>query len=445
MNPGFAPLRRLARSARRVGTFGSDVAHGWLADASWLATSSARPAPAHVPDAAPRYDHALAHVSNSARLLAWAAHRRRLNAATLARPFEADATRRWLFLSVDDPICRSQVFPFFYYRPELRERFGVHMRELPLAQFEAAPERAPANADTVCIQTWFDRSPESLRTLLRQVREHNPNARIVYLDWFAPTDLRLAETLHGEVDLYIKKHAFRERAHYGAATLGDTNLMDYYGRRYGLPHEPRLFHVPPGFFDRLLVGPSFATADYMLPVFLLGRPDARPRPIDLHARISAKGTPWYSRMRGEALEALHALQGVKLLSQPGVGRRAYLRELAASKLCFSPFGYGEVCWRDYEAAMCGSLLLKPDMSHVETYPDIFRAGETYVPLRWDLSDLQEKVRYYLARPQERARIATNAFETLQRYFREQRFLDHMHVIIEHVDSAHGQRVAFALA
>jgi spore maturation protein CgeB len=110
---------------------------------------------------------------------------------------------------------------------------------------------------------------------------------------------------------------------------------------------------------------------------------------------------------------------------PGLGRRAYLRELGASKLCFSPFGYGEVCWRDYEAVMCGSLLLKPDMSHVETDPDIFRAGETYVPLRWDFSDLEEKVRYYLARPHERARITRNAFQTLQRYFREQRFLQHV--------------------
>lgn len=110
-------------------------------------------------------------------------------------------------------------------------------------------------------------------------------------------------------------------------------------------------------------------------------------------------------------------------------RRAYLRELAASKLCFSPFGYGEVCWRDYEAVMCGSLLLKPDMSHVETDPDIFRAGETYVPLRWDFADLEDKARYYLAHPAERTRIANNAFRALQKYFREQRFIDHVRAIV----------------
>jgi hypothetical protein len=80
--------------------------------------------------------------------------------------------------------------------------------------------------------------------------------------------------------------------------------------------------------------------------------------------------------------------------------------------------------------MCGSLLLKPDMSHVETHPDIFRAGETYVPLRWDFADLEEKARYYLAHPEESARITPNAFATLQNYFREHGFIEHMRSLVD---------------
>ena len=39
-----------------------------------------------------------------------------------------------------------------------------------------------------------------------------------------------------------------------------------------------------------------------------------------------------------------------------------------SRICISPFGYGEICWRDFEAILCGCLVVKPDMSHVETNP-----------------------------------------------------------------------------
>ncbi|HTU61421.1 MAG TPA: glycosyltransferase, partial [Polyangiales bacterium] len=337
-----------------------------------------------------------------------------------------------LLITVDDPICSSQVFPFFYYQPELASQLGIQLREVSLKQFETSARLTGLDqADTVCFQTWFDRTPEQLSALVAKIREHNPHARVIYLDWFAPTDLRLAEVLHEQVDLYVKKHVFRDRAQYARTTYGDTNLMDFYGKLYDLPHENQHFFVPSDFYARLLVGPSFATADYMLPKFLYGAapsPSAA-RPIDLHARISYKGTPWYERMRGEAIGALDHLSDLKVMSGTGVKRRAYLRELASSKLCFSPFGYGEVCWRDYEAAMCGSLLLKPDMSHVETNPDIFRAGETYVPLRWDFADLEEKTRYYLAHPEESARITRNAFSALQKYFREQGFIEHMRSLL----------------
>ena len=55
----------------------------------------------------------------------------------------------------------------------------------------------------------------------------------------------------------------------------------------------------------------------------------------------------------------------------------------------SPFGYGEICFRDFEAVLSGALLLKPDCGHLETWPDIYGEG-TYVPLDWMASDLHFK-------------------------------------------------------
>jgi len=90
-----------------------------------------------------------------------------------------------------------------------------------------------------------------------------------------------------------------------------------------------------------------------------------------------------------------------------------MQELQNSKICFSPFGYGEICWRDYEAIAAGAVLLKPDMSHISTNPDIYVPFETYVPIKWDMSDLNDKIHMLLQNDQLREKIAKSAFDTVK--------------------------------
>ena len=39
-----------------------------------------------------------------------------------------------------------------------------------------------------------------------------------------------------------------------------------------------------------------------------------------------------------------------------------------SKIVVSPFGFGEMCHRDFEAWGCGAVLLKPRVDHLRTLP-----------------------------------------------------------------------------
>lgn len=340
------------------------------------------------------------------------------------RRFSAGAAERLLLLSVDHRIPQSQIFPFHYYADGLRRSYGAEVREVDADAYIAGAGRAEG-ATTVCFQTLFDLSDEDIETLLGAIRARNPGARLVYLDWFAPTDLRLAHRIGPRVDLYVTKHLLRDRRRYDAPVSGDTTLMEHFGRAFGLDHAETRFPIPEGFWDKLMLGPTFLTADFMLPAFARGALPGGPRPIDLHARIAVDGTPWYQAMRAECAAAVEALEGLTVVTGTGIGHHRFLAELAQSKICFSPFGYGEVCWRDFEAVMCGAVLLKQDMSHVETEPDIFLPDETYVPVKWDLSDLNEKVRWLLEDDAARARIARAAFAQMQDYARSDRFVAQM--------------------
>lgn len=341
------------------------------------------------------------------------------------RPFAGDTAHRLLLLAVDHRIPQSQLYPFHHYAAAFRTRLDCEIREVVADDYAVSGTDFPRDATTVCFQTQFDVTDAALADLVARIRRHNPRARLVYLDWFAPTDLRLAARIAPLVDIYLTKHLLRDRGAYGRPTFGDTNLMDHYGRQFGLAHETRHFPLPEGFWDKLMLGPSFATADFMLPVFARGRLPEGPRPVDLHARIETRGTPWYQAMRRDCAAAVAGLEGVTCVTGTGIRHDLFLAEMRRSKLCFSPFGYGEVCWRDYEAVMTGAVLLKQDMSHVETDPDIFVADETYVPVRWDLADFADKVQWLLRDETARRRIARGAFGVLHDYARSGRFVARM--------------------
>ena len=73
--------------------------------------------------------------------------------------------------------------------------------------------------------------------------------------------------------------------------------------------------------------------------------------------------------------------------------------------------------------MCGSLLVKPNMSHLKTLPNLFVPGETYVPIKWDYSDLEEKCEFYLKNENERKRIARQARDHLVSCLRSEWFVN----------------------
>ena len=72
-----------------------------------------------------------------------------------------------------------------------------------------------------------------------------------------------------------------------------------------------------------------------------------------------------------------------------LNRRQYFKELNVSKLSISPFGWGEICIRDFETFICHSCLIKPDMSLVETWPNYYIKNKSYVSFNWNMEDFND--------------------------------------------------------
>ena len=81
----------------------------------------------------------------------------------------------------------------------------------------------------------------------------------------------------------------------------------------------------------------------------------------------------------------------KLENGKRVSQNEYYQRISNAKILLAPFGYGEMAPRDLDAAQFGSILIKPDLSYLDTYPNPYIDKETYIACKHDYSDLQEKI------------------------------------------------------
>ena len=119
--------------------------------------------------------------------------------------------------------------------------------------------------------------------------------------------------------------------------------------------------------------------------------------------------------------------------QSRVSRWDYYKQMRDSQVVISPFGWGEINNRDFEAFTAGCILVKPSVDHLETFPNWFIKGETYVPYKWDMSDMSGILDDVVTKYSQYQDIAISAQELYQDcvFSREgrQAFVDHFKVLL----------------
>ena len=307
----------------------------------------------------------------------------------------------------------ASVFPLFYYRRALRRR-GIFIRFLKSC--DLTNPRNYSRFDYVFLSNRLYGTQFSLE----QVHGLSTLGNKTY--WFdetASTGTTNFEVLP-YVHRYLKRQLLRDTAQYAQRWYRRRIYTDYYHRRFGItdadPHYTGTA-LNTDYVHKLGVYWNLAYKDYrsfsrplrsftqnvtplrfLSPRFLA--PSGGRRDIDVFARLStAAFAPTVGYQRREILRLLEPMDGhgMKAAYRGTVPKSQYDRELAVSKTVVSPFGWGEICYRDFEAMLNGACLIKPDVSHLTTWPDVFLENETYIPFSWDLSTFPNAVRQALDR------------------------------------------------
>lgn len=299
------------------------------------------------------------------------------------------------------------------------------------------------SGDALMFTRIFKRDYDDVEYVRSVIQTFNKNFnKVAFLD-----DSDGADSTHFEfidlLDGYFKGKLLQDKSHYSKSMYGRQLFSNYYHEAYNVKDEYEDIREPisdlqslkklyPAFSIGYGVYPKLAENDWQKKVgYLASRLDLlkllKPMYRFKHGRLiknlskkinyQNKSLKVSARFRysgyPNSIGYQRQLFEKKIENHPGfltgvVEQDRYNKELKNVFATLSPFGYGEVCFRDFESIINGSLLIKPDMSHMTTFPNIYRPYETYIPIQWDGADLLDKIESVLSNPSKYHGIIENS-------------------------------------
>lgn len=274
----------------------------------------------------------------------------------------------------------------------------------------------------------------STKVQLEELRQQT--SRLLWFDTSDSTGTIDTEVIP-MVDGYYKKQLLADRERYLDPWHGSRPFTDYYYDRFDIdtPSADRQAQVTAepdldklGVFWNIgldLQFPGSGTLFKHLPdaiskrlpwSVLLNGPRVwadvdRPRSVDISGRFSKsfeeRAVEFHRRQMAETL--------ADRIDSERVSTVQYWRELRKAKLLLSPFGWGEICRRDFEGFISGCVVVKPTMEHLDTWPPLYEDGETVLGVDWDMSELNRQVDWALENDTEARKIAREGQSRYHRY------------------------------
>jgi len=307
-------------------------------------------------------------------------------------------------------LTTNNFISYYFLYPLLVNKGKLREMDILIRYFEKI-EDSIFDSDVILLDSkfftklWSNR--EYVLTLLQKIKEKC--YRVIWLDSTASTGTTQFQVLP-YVDKYWKKQVLKDMALYERKYYGARIYTDYYKNKFNLKEENVQMVEPlrEEYMDKLCVSWNIGLGPHstnikisniirMVPWFLKERLKYTYKLkfwalSNNRKPISFRGSSKYSN-KVNAFQRIKTIEKLKLrvIETDPISHREYLKELRSSLIAVSPFGYGEICYRDFEIILSGALLFKPSMEHLITYPDIYVKNKTYVPFEWNFSDFDEKL------------------------------------------------------
>lgn len=247
------------------------------------------------------------------------------------------------------------------------------------------------------------------------------------------------------VDRYFKKQLLNDRNLYTKPLYRKRLFTDFYARNYfsnKIEETPKEYVLDSKYQPKLGLSWNFALKDYRysttLDRFLYGlsrknnlkfyKPNIN-RKIILAANFTIK--PSHEVVYFQRNQLLKILRNIyksnPKFSLGKIPKKIYLKTMRSSMAIVSPYGWGEICYRDFETFLAGAALIKPNMDHIDTWPNIYKKFETYLPIPWKIEEWESTLPNILSDKKLLLKVAKNGQNSFKKIWTKEgneKFCDH---------------------
>ena len=258
-------------------------------------------------------------------------------------------------------------------------------------------------------------------------------AKIIWCDQSDSAGTFLGQVLP-YITKYLKAQILADLTGYKKTYHGDRIYTDYYYQKHGITDDIFYEYTPvtddkdlskiglswnSGLMHHGWAGPYINQLYNRIPCPILLHYPGRIARIDNNRTLDVSCRMGISYPRATVRYQREQIREIlkDYIPTDKLSRSGYFKELAHAKVTLSPFGYGEITLKDFEVFLTGSALMKPDMSHMKTWPDFYQPGVTYVAHDWDLSDVDKHIEALLEDEPRRHDIAQHGQAQFLRHTR----------------------------
>lgn len=333
------------------------------------------------------------------------------------------------------PSWNGNWYPIWYNLKNLKKK-GVKIRFLNYLNFNHKSLSNIVGFDSRIINNLiikYGSIKETLRNgiipLLEQLKK-----KVDYLLFFDNADStgHFHYEVFSYVDRYFKKQLLKDRTLYTKPLYRKRLFTDFYASNYFSDKKEytRNEHILDlKYQQKLGLSWNFALKDYrystILSRFLYGltrknnlnfhKPNIN-REITLAANFTIK--PLHELVyfqRNQLLKILKKMyQSNPKISLGKIPKNIYIKTMRSSKAIISPYGWGEICYRDFETYLAGAALIKPNMDHIDTWPNIYKKYETYIPIPWKIEEWEKLIPNILSDEQLLLKVAYNGQKSFKK-------------------------------
>lgn len=268
---------------------------------------------------------------------------------------------------------------------------------------------------------------------LKTLYKKNPN--IIWLDFSDSAGNTQFEVLP-YVKKYVKKQFYKDKSLYKKNFFRNRYYSDYYQRNFNLENysSQKFETLKDEYFNKLVLGWNIGVGNFFdtfnygkltkltsilrainnsnpknLFKYTLGYYDGHKRENNIFFRSNLRKNEnkisiHYQRQK--VSEILTKKYGE--INSKRLNHKDFLLSLKNSKISVGAFGWGEICYREFEAIKMGTAVLFPNMDNIETWPNIYQDGKTYLSYDYDMNNLLEKVEELLSNDELRNSLVKNS-------------------------------------